>query len=208
MKDYKRINNKLEQNLNVRNEKLENTLNEFEENMKTTKNTLIDNDYVKIKKETFDSMNKVVKESKKVMELQPKITQVFDDISDYAVSYNTLEIDNTNMKREIKSLITRNQNLNNELKELKRKLELIFIKIKQFFRELLQYGNDKVKDITSNQIMNYYINITKTDVYNIAKQTTKEDELFEFYGISNYYKTSKKYIEKDNNKNKDYEIGL
>ena len=99
IKDYKRINNKLEQSLNTRNEKLENALNEFEENMKSTKNTLIDKDYVKIKKETFDSMNKVVNESKKVMELQPKIQQVFDGISDYAIGYNTLERDNKNTRK-------------------------------------------------------------------------------------------------------------
>ena len=114
------------------------------------------------------------------------------------------------MKKEINSLITRNRNLNNELKELKRKLELIFIKIKQFLRELLQYGNDKVKDLTSNQIMNYYMNedINQKDVYHIAKETTKEDELFDFAEIPNYYKTPKKSIERDNVKNKDYEISL
>ena len=210
MKDYKRINNKLEQNLNTRNEKLENALNEFEENMKTTKNTLIDKDYVKIKRETFDSMNKVVNESKKVMELQPKIKQVFNEVSDYSVSYNTLEKENKNMKREINALITKNQNLNNEINQLKRKLELIFKRIKQFLRELLQYGNEKVKELTSKKVKDYYINndITKNDVYNLAKQTTKEDELFDFAKIPSYYKTPKKFIERNSVKNKDYEISL
>ena len=49
-------------------------MNDFEEKMKTTKQTLIiDKDFVKVKKETFDSMNNVISESKKVMELQPKL---------------------------------------------------------------------------------------------------------------------------------------
>ena len=214
MKDYKAINNKLEQNLTIRNEKLENALNEFEENMKTTKNTLIDKDYVKIKKETFDSMNKVVKESKKVMELQPKIKQVFNDVSDYSISYNSLERENDNMKREIKSLITRNQKLKNEIEQLKRKIELIFIKLKEHLRELLQYGNEKVKEIASKQILNYFINddITKRDVFNISRGTTKEVEICEAAEIPGYYKAPNKILEKqeikEHTKRQDYEISL
>ena len=45
-------------------------MNDFEEKMKTTKNTLIDKDYVKVRKDTFDSMQNVIKETKKVMEFQ------------------------------------------------------------------------------------------------------------------------------------------
>ena len=214
MKDYKAINNKLEQNLTIRNEKLENALNEFEENMKSTKNTLIDKDYIKIKKETFDSMNKVVKESKKVMELQPKIKQVFDDVNDYSISYNSLERENDNMKREIKSLITRNQKLKNEIEQLKRKIELIFIKLKEHLRELLQYGNEKIKEIASKQILNYFINddITKRDVFNISRGTTKEVEICEAAEIPGYYKAPNKTLEKqeikEHIKSQDYEISL
>ena len=144
------------------------------------------------------------------MELQPKIKQVFNDVNDYSVSYNTLERENDNMKREIKSLITRNQNLNNELKELKRKIELIFIKLKEHLRELLQYGNDKVKDLTSNQIMNYYMSedISQKDVYHIAKETTKEDDLFEFSRISSYNKNYPKQNIREHTKSKDNEISL
>ena len=34
--------------------------------MKITKNTLIDKEYVKVKKETFDSMQNVIKETEKL----------------------------------------------------------------------------------------------------------------------------------------------
>ena len=189
-------------------------INEFEENMKTTKSTLIDKDYVKIKKETFDSMNKVVKESKKVMELQPKIKKVFDDVNDYSVSYNSLERENNSMKKEIKSLITRNQKLTKQIEELKRKIELIFIKLKQHLRELLQYGNEKIKKIASTQILNFFINddITKRDVFNISRGTTKEIEICEAAEIPGYYKAPNKLLEKqeikEHIKSQDYEISL
>ena len=118
------------------------------------------------------------------------------------------------MKREIKSLITRNQNLNNELKELKRKIELIFIKLKEHLRELLQYSNEKIKEIASTQILNYFINddITKRDVFNISRGTTKEREICEAAEIPGYYKTPYKTLEKqeinEHTKSKDNEISL
>ena len=39
--------------------------------MKTSKEVLLNKEYVKIKKDTFDSMNNVIKESKQVMDMQP-----------------------------------------------------------------------------------------------------------------------------------------
>ena len=56
-------------------------------------------------------MHKAINESKKVMELQPKINEVFNEINNYADSYNSLEKDNQKYQKEIKSLKTRNSNL-------------------------------------------------------------------------------------------------
>ena len=39
--------------------------------MKTSKEVLLNKEYVKIKKDTFDNMNNVIKESKQVMDMQP-----------------------------------------------------------------------------------------------------------------------------------------
>ena len=64
IKEYKRMTRNINRDLNVRNDRLDKAINEFEENMKTTKSTLIGKDYVKIKKDTFDSMNNVNAESK------------------------------------------------------------------------------------------------------------------------------------------------
>ncbi len=38
--------------------------------MKTTKNILIDKEYVKVRKDTFDSLKNVIKETKKVIKFQ------------------------------------------------------------------------------------------------------------------------------------------
>ena len=83
-------------------------MSDFEEKMKTTKNTLIDKDYVKIRKDTFDSMNNVIKETKKVMEFQPKTEQL---VNTFSKSHQTLEKENKNLEREVKALTIRNQNL-------------------------------------------------------------------------------------------------
>ena len=66
IKEYKKITRKLNQKLDVRNEKLESAISDLDNKMKTNKETLFDKDYVKIKKDTFDSMNKVIFESKKL----------------------------------------------------------------------------------------------------------------------------------------------
>lgn len=47
--------------------------------------------HVVIDKDTFDTMNKVIKESKKVKELESKLKQVFNEANNYADSYKSLE---------------------------------------------------------------------------------------------------------------------
>lgn len=189
IKEYKKVARKLEQQLNVRNNRVDKVMSEFEEQMKSTKNTLIDKDYVKVKKETFDSMNKVINETKKVMEIQPRLNQLFQEVNDYTNSYKSLEKENQKYFNEIKSLKTRNNNLLEENNKLKDYINIILDVIKKFFRKLLQVGNDKTKDVIVLEVKDYFDNqdFNKDDVCDIAKDTTKEDELFDYVGVS-YYK--------------------
>ena len=176
--------------------------------MKTTKNTFIDKEYVKVKKDTFDSMKNVIKESKKVMEFQPKMEQLFNEVETFTKSHQTLEKENNNLQREVKALTTRNQNLTKENNNLKDYLKAIIDAIKHFFRELLQIGNDKTKDRTTSEIKDYYDNkdFDSNDVYDISKGTTKEDELFDYAKVPSYLKSGKKsYNEKDKD---DFEISM
>ena len=109
-------------------------MTEFDEQMKTTKTIPFDKKHIVVEKDTFDTMNKVIKESKKVMELQPKINEVFYEINNYANSYNSLERDNQKHQREIKSLKTKNSNLLQENNKLRAYIDTILEVIKKFFK--------------------------------------------------------------------------
>lgn len=208
IKDYKKINRKLEQNLNTRNDRLDKVMNEFESQMKTTKTIPFDKKHIVVEKDTFDTMNKVIKESKKVMELQPKINEIFNEVDGYVTSYNSLEKDNQKYKREIKSLKTRNSNLLQENNKLKSYIDTILEVIKKFFRKLLQIGNEPTKEATTSEIKEYYDNndFNSNDVYDISKETSKEDELFDYADIPSYLKTDNKSYE--NNDKDDFEMTL
>ena len=192
VKEFKKTTKYFENKLNHVNESLDNAILDLEEKMKTTKNTLIDKEYIKVKKDTFDSMNKVIKETKKVKELEPKIEQLFNEVDTFTKSQKSLEKENNNLKREVKSLTTRNQNLTKENKNLKDILKQVLKSIKQFFRELLKIGDEKTKDYTTFEVKGYYDNKTldSDDVYDISIGTTKEDELFNYAGIPEYMKTN------------------
>ena len=208
VKEFKKTTRYLENKGITINKGLDNAVNDFEEKMKTTKNTFIDKEYVKVKKDTFDSMKNVIKESKKVMEFQPKMEQLFNEVETFTKSHQTLEKENNNLQREVKALTTRNQNLTKENNNLKDYLKAILEAIKHFFRELLQIGNDKTKDRTTSEIKDYYDNkdFDSNDVYDISKGTSKEDELFDYAKVPSYLKTHKNYdMEYDKD---EYEISL
>lgn len=80
---------KLNNTLNVRNERLNNAIKKLENQMDSNKDLLFDKDYVKIKKDTFDSMNNMIKETKKIMEVQPKLQQVIKVIIEIIKIYST-----------------------------------------------------------------------------------------------------------------------
>ena len=186
IKDYKNINRKLEQNLNTRNERLDKAMNKLEEQMKTSKTIPFDKKHIVVEKDTFDTMNMVIMETKKVKELQPKIEQIFNDIDSYVNSYNSLDKENKKYQREIKSLKTRNSNLIIENNKLRDYINAILKAIKTFFRKLLQIGNEVTKETVTSEIKDYYDNndFNQDDVYDIANNTTKEDELFDYVGIN------------------------
>lgn len=78
-------------------------------------------------------MNNVIREMKKVVEFQPKLEQLFNEVNNYTKSHQTLESENKNLRREVKALTTRNQNLTNENNNLKNYLKSILEAIKHFF---------------------------------------------------------------------------
>lgn len=207
VREFKKTTRYYENKVETINKRLDNAITDFEEKMKTTKNTINDKEYVKVKKDTFDSMQNVIMETKKAIEFQPKLETLFNEVDTYTKRHQTLEKENQNMQREIKSLKTRNHNLTEENNDLKSYIKAILKAIKHFFRELLQIGNEPAKEATTSEIKEYYDNqdFDMYDVKDISKGTTKEDELFDYANVPSYFKTSKKSYEKDKD---DFEISL
>ena len=136
-------------------------------------------------------MNRVINESRKIRELQPKIEQVFNEVNSYANSYKSLEKENQNIKREVKSLKTKNEKLENENRNLQSFIKFIFDRIKMLFRNILLKGNEKSKDLATTEVKEYYDygDFQQQDIIDIAHGTTREDELFEYAYIPDYHKT-------------------
>lgn len=189
IKQYKKITRKLNIELTSKNEKLNKSMEELQNKMTSNKETIFDKEYVKVKRDTFDSMNKVIEQTKKVMEIQPKIQKVYNEVDEYAKSYKYLEKENDNIKKEVKYLKIRNQKLEQENDNLISYIKAILKAIKEFFRKVLQLGNEKTKQATVTEIKDYYDNedFNKDDIYDIAKDTDKEEELFDYADIDNFY---------------------
>ena len=186
LRDIKRKANTLEKKVISVNNSIDNAMSEFEEKMKNTKETMFDKEYVKVKKDTFDSMKKVIKEAKKAISLKPKIEEFFEEVNNFTKSHKLLEKENKNINIELKRAKTRNRNLVEENNNLKHRIKEILNVIKSFFRKLLQFGNEIVKEEIKDEIIDYYNDdkFNKIDVFDIAKDTTKQEELFEYVGIN------------------------
>lgn len=200
---------KLNQELNVRNDRIDKAMADFEEKMKTTKQTLIiDKDFVKVKKDTFESMNNVIKESKKVMELQPKLQMIFNEVDSYANSYKSLEKENQKYKNEVSKLETENKELKDENRSLIYRLNELFQLLKKFLRKLLQRGNDYTKDETVLVVKDCYNNeeFDMGDVVNISRGTTKQDELFDYVDAPDYYKERARNYDEDDYDKDDFDL--
>lgn len=201
-KELKKTTRYYENKVKVINTRIDNTMNEFEEKMKTTKNIPFNKTHVLVEKDTFESMNKVIKESKKAIEFQPKLQQLFNEVDNYTKSHQTLEKENEVLKSKVNKLIKDNT-------KLKTRLEAILKTIKELFRKLLQIGNELVKEATTSEIKDYYDTkeFNSKDVYDISKGTDKEDELFDYADIPSYYKTRKKSNNYEKDKD-DFDLSL
>ena len=59
-------------------------------------------------------MNNVIKESKKVMDMQPKLNYFYKEIDNYSYSYRSIERQKNNLENEIEYLQYKNEKLENE----------------------------------------------------------------------------------------------
>ena len=158
-------------------------------------------------------MNKVIDDATNVMNLQPKLEKVYKEVDSYTRSYQSLKRENTLYENEIKVLEFNNNKLDEENQKLTKRINGILKAIKKFFRKLLQFGSEVIKEATVGEIKHYFDDriFKKKDVVNISVDTTKEEELFDYVGYPRYYGVPK-YNELDDdyeyNKNKDDDFDL
>lgn len=184
IKEYKKQSRILGKQLDSTNNMLENAITDLEKNMESNKSILFDKDYIRVSKETFESMNNVVKISKKLNELQPKLETTIKKAEVYVNNYESLQSKNYSLNNEISNLEKKNNELKEENMNLKHYLEFIIDIVKEFFKKMLHIGNDKTKEDTANEVKEYYDNdyFDKSDVKYIVKNTTKEYELYNYIG--------------------------
>ena len=211
IKELKKITRKLNIDLNNKTQRLSNSVKDLQDKMKSNKNVLFDKEYVKIKKDTFDTMNKVIDDATNVMNLQPKLEKVYKEVDSYTKSYQSIKRENNIYKNEIKNLELNNDKLYEKNTELTNRINGILKAIKKFFRKLLQLGSEVIKQATVGEIKQYFDDkiFKKKDVVNISVDTTKEDELFDYVGHPRYYGVPKyNELDDDYEKNKDDDFDL
>lgn len=175
IKEYKKITKKITNELDKKSTQLNESINEFEEKMKTNKETILDKEYVKVKKETFESMNKVIKNTKKVVEMQPKIEKLYNEVDNYSSSYKDLENEIIKLKKE-------NYRLKNIIEDLKENIDYFLDIIKTVFKRIFRIGKEKDKDYAIDKLKEIYDSnlYQNEDLRFISKGTTRESELEDY----------------------------
>lgn len=146
--------------------------------MKSSKETIV-GDYIKIKKETYDSMKEVVKETKNSLEKVPQMEYLITEMSNHIKNYTDLDKKNFGMKKEIDNLKSINQELEEENSLLKQIIKDILKNLKKIFRKILHIGSKEDKDLVVDEVSYCYENdlYREKDVIDICKGTDREKEI-------------------------------
>ena len=181
IKEYKKITKKLTNDLDKDKTKLTNEIYRFEEQMLYSKESLIGNDYVKVKKETLESMTKIIKQSNKIINKAPKVNKLMEECDKYLARHDEIRFKNLDMQREIIRLKQQNDQLEYEKNQLKKALDYVIELIKTLFRNILKLGTPEDKDMVVKETTKLYENklIYRSDLYDIGLNTIKENELLD-----------------------------
>lgn len=182
--------------MNKRGKNLEKAITKFEENMETSKPTIIGDD-IRVKQTTFDSMKKVVKEAKNVLNEVPAMQNLIDDMSTFTNSYKNLETKNKALKANAEFLEKKTKRLEKENQDLWSYLKAVVKALKGIFRNILLLGKKYEKDEVVEEIKDYFDNkaYDKQDIVEVAIDTDKEDELYNYANIDKNYDFYDKDIE-------------
>lgn len=188
IREYKKLTKKIGYEMNKQNIALQKSVDTLEEDMKSSKETIV-GDYIKIKKETYDSMKAVVKETKNSLEKVPQMEYLITEMSNHIRDYTDLDKKNFGMKKEITHLKDKNQELEEENTLLKQIIKDILKNLKKIFRKILHIGSKEDKDIVVDEVSYCYENdlYREKDLIDIGKDTEREEEIYDIVGIKNHY---------------------
>lgn len=184
IRDYKKLTKKIGYEMNKQNIALQKSVDKLEEDMKSSKETIV-GDYIKIKKETYNSMKAVVKETKNSLEKVPQMEYLITEMSNHIKTYTNLDKKNFDMKKDIDNLKDKNQELEDENTLLKQIIKDILKNLKKIFRKILHIGSKEDKDIVVDEVSYCYDNdlYRKKDVIDICEDTDREEEILEVTNI-------------------------
>ena len=236
METYNQIKKKQKQlqkqldKLNIKKDNLINKSNDIESKINNLKPTVLNKNNFTISNDDIKEIVNYIDNTKdtiKDLKTANQFTNILDNYEKDIINHNNLvkelngEVNNKDKK--IKKLETQNQTLkrennklqkeNDEIKKAYEKLQefiaMIIEQLKRLFRKLLEIGNELTKNYTSKEVIAYYNHklLNRDDIYDVAVDTSKENELFSYSSIHRNKKTEN-VISRERTKNKDNEISL
>lgn len=160
VKDFKKLTRTLNDELKTDNDMFEKSIRDLEQKMKSNKNVMFDKDSVKIKRETFDSMNKVIEEAKNIKELKLKLDVVYENLEKVTNNYSNMHKDNIRLEKENRDLKFRNNN----------------------YKYNENYFNNKINTLSSviNGMRDFVYHLVADGYIPSSKEEEFEDEFEEF----------------------------
>lgn len=230
-KKQKELKKQLDE-LNIKKDNLINKSNNIESKINNLKPTVLNKNNFTISNDDIKEIVSYIDNTKdtiKDLKTANQFTNILDNYEKDIINHNNLvkelngEVNNKDKK--IKKLETQSQTLkqennklqkeNDEIKKAYEKLQeliaMIIKQIKRALRKLLEIGNEKTIEYASNETKIYYNHklLDRNDVYDVAVDTSKEKELFNYASIHRNKKIEKEnIISKEHTKSKDNEISL
>ena len=103
----------------------EKTINNLEEQLKSNKPIMFDKESVKVKKETLECINQVIKDAKKIEEMQTKITNTFNSMKKFSDTLSKTHKENKSLNNELSNLHLRNKKLENQIEGLNETIDYL-----------------------------------------------------------------------------------
>ncbi len=187
IKEFKKITKKLDNRLEKQSFAMTRDFEKLEEKIIKSKPTITGKE-VKIDKDTYNTLNNFMKTSKRVLKDIPHNKALFKELNDYTKSYKDLEEENLNVKYEVVKLKQQNEKLQEENNKLQEFIRKLLEKLKEYFHKLLVKGNEKDKNNVVSEIKEYHKQelYDNADLYDIADNTSKEQEINDYLYSKNY----------------------